>query len=31
MAKVEGELRTTEKYILHFLKAKCYDKLHQFT
>jgi len=26
MAKVEGGLRTADKYMLHLLKGKCYDK-----
>jgi predicted negative regulator of RcsB-dependent stress response len=30
MAKVEGDLKTTDKYMLHLLKGKCYDKSKQF-
>ena len=26
MAKVEGDLKPTDKYMLHLLKGKCYDK-----
>ena len=30
MAKVEDELRANDKYMLHLLKGKCYDKLRKY-
>lgn len=30
MAKVENELKRADKYMLHLLKGKCYDKTKQY-
>lgn len=30
LAKIEGQIRAEDKYLLHLLKGKCYDKLRQF-
>ena len=30
LAKIEGQMRPEDKYLLHLLKGKCYDKLRQF-
>ena len=30
LAIAEDELRTTDKYMLHLLKGKCYDKSRQY-
>ena len=30
MAKVEGQLRPNDAYMVHLLKGKCHDKINEY-